>query len=182
MLALYHRWEALGPDPLPAAISLLDRLRRELDAVSVFDTELNRRYLAGARRRPGAPVPPEETAFRRRLFTALKNHRRTVHDVLDETTDLHESETAALLADTHAIAIVAAVSGLRRTASAFRDHHLALGTAWKAAHAQLPPVLTTLSSTAAPGHGTSTVAARVTRMDAALARAAREADAQRLAG
>ncbi|MFJ3106522.1 hypothetical protein [Streptomyces sp. NPDC086835] len=41
-------------------------------------------------------------------------------EVLDETTDLHERETATVLAATHAFAIVAASSGHRRTATAFR--------------------------------------------------------------
>lgn len=121
MRTLHRKWEAKGPDPLPAAITLLERLRAALDSVAVLDTELNRRYLAGTRPRAAGAVPREEAAFRRRLLTALKAGTRTVHDVLDPASDLHESETATVLEDTHAFAIVAACFGHHRTVAAFRS-------------------------------------------------------------
>ncbi|MER7001133.1 hypothetical protein [Streptomyces sp. NPDC000410] len=115
MRTLHREWEAKGPAPLPAAITLLERLRAALDSVAVLDTELGRRYLAGTRPGPDGAVPREEVAFRRRLLMALESGTRTVHNVLDQASEVHESESATIVADTHAFAIVAAAVGHRRT-------------------------------------------------------------------
>ncbi|MEU2134736.1 hypothetical protein [Streptomyces sp. NPDC018352] len=96
MRTLYSQWEAKGPDPLPAAITLLERLRAALDSVAVLDTELNRRYLAGTRSRSASAALREEAAIRRGLLTTLKSGTRTVHDVLDQASDAHDSETATV--------------------------------------------------------------------------------------
>ncbi|MET8537957.1 hypothetical protein ABZV67_41100 [Streptomyces sp. NPDC005065] len=177
MRTLYRKWEALGPDPLPAAITLLERLRAALDSVAVLDTELNRRYLAGTRPRSASAVPREEAAFRRRLLTTLKLGTRTVHDVLDQASDVHESETATALEDTHAFAIVAAAFGHRRTVAAFRRQGLALGAPWKDVRDQMAPLLVGPPSTKdAPADSDVD---RAARLDVGLARAAKAADAQR---
>ncbi|MEU0633331.1 hypothetical protein [Streptomyces sp. NPDC005989] len=81
--------------------------------MAVFDTELNRRSLVGTRSRSASAAIREGAAFRRRLLTTLKSGTRTVHDVLDQASDAHESETATVLEDTHAFAIVAAAFGHR---------------------------------------------------------------------
>jgi heme oxygenase len=83
---------------------------------------------------------PQEEAASRHLFAAPKASKRTVSEVLDETTDLHESETATVLAATHAFAIVAVGSGHRRR------HHLSLDTSWK--DARMPQLLNGLTTKA----------------------------------
>ncbi|MER7000517.1 hypothetical protein [Streptomyces sp. NPDC000410] len=175
MRTLHRTWEAKGPDPLPAAITLLERLRAALDSVAVLDTELGRRYLTGTRPGPDGAVPREQTAFRRRLLTALKSGTRTVPDVLDQASDVHESESATVLADTHAFAIVAAAFGHRRTVAAFRQHRLALGAPWKDVRDQIAPLLADLTPATAADFDVD----RAARLDADLARAAEAADAQR---
>ncbi|MGW7465324.1 hypothetical protein ACWGJT_11560 [Streptomyces xantholiticus] len=145
MRTLHRKWETKGPDPPPAAITLLERLKAALDSVAVLDAELGRRYLAGTRPRPDGAVPREEAAFRRRLLTALKAGTRTVHEVLDQASDVHESEKASVLEDMHAFAIVAATCGHRRTLAAFRRHGLALGAPWRDVRDQMAPLLAGLT-------------------------------------
>lgn len=65
MRTLYRKWEAKGPDPLPAAITLLEQLRAALDSVAVLDTELNRRYLAA----PAPALPARHPGRRPRSAT-----------------------------------------------------------------------------------------------------------------
>ncbi|MEV4334191.1 hypothetical protein AB0K02_27300 [Streptomyces sp. NPDC049597] len=168
MRTVHRTWEAKGPDPLPAAIIVLERLRAALDSVAVLDTELNRRYLAGTRPRPDGAVPREEAAFRRRLLTALKAGTRTVH----------ESERATVLEDTHAFAIVAACFGHRRTLAAFRRHGFALGAPWRDVRDQMAPLLASLTP-AEGGPADADVEKAAAGLDAGLVRAAEAADAQR---
>lgn len=178
MRTLHRKWEAKGPDPLPAAIIVLERLRAALASVAVLDAELNRRYLAGTRPRPDGAVPREEAAFRRRLLTSLKAGTRTVHDVLDRASDVHESERATVLEDTHAFAIVAACFGHRRTLAVFRRHGFALGAPWRDVRGQMAPLLAGLTP-AEGGPADADVEKAAAGLDAGLVRAAEAADAQR---
>ncbi|MFE6133880.1 hypothetical protein ACFQ6Q_37330, partial [Streptomyces sp. NPDC056437] len=178
LLVLHHRWEALGPDPLPAAINPLNRLRTELDAVAVLDTELNRRYLADSGHHGTDPVPREEAAFRRHLFSTLKTGRRTPADVVDASSDLHDNETAVVLDQTHAFAIAAAL-GHRRSVAAFRQNHLAFNTPWADARARMPQLIVGLTA-AKNSTAEARIVERAGQVDSGLARASEEADQQRL--
>ncbi|MFD7445030.1 hypothetical protein [Streptomyces sp. NPDC059909] len=109
MRALHRTWETLGPDPLPAALILLERLRAA-PTRRPLDTELNRRnpYAPFRHAAGGSRIPPQAPHH-------PDSSKHTVHDVLDQASDLHESETATVLEDTHAFAIVAASFGHCRT-------------------------------------------------------------------
>ncbi|WP_158858112.1 hypothetical protein [Streptomyces sp. NRRL B-1347] len=82
MLSRYAAWQALGPNPLPQGLKILEGMRVHLDAVRVLDAELKRRYTAGAAAHPVGITERQAAAFRRRLFADLGSGRRSVDGLL----------------------------------------------------------------------------------------------------
>jgi len=155
MLSRYTAWQALGPNPLPHGRKTLDRLRVHLDAVQVQDTELKRRYAAGASAGPEGITERQAAAFRRRLFAALAAGRRTIDELLQPTDRLGDQQ--ALLDTTHAFAVFSAQHGHRVAAAAFEHVRVPVSLSWQAAASHLPALVQatgTIASTppASPDH------------------------------
>ncbi|MFF9901526.1 hypothetical protein [Streptomyces longispororuber] len=94
MLSRYAAWQALGPNPLPQGLKVLEQMRVHLDAVRVLDAELKRRYSAGAAAPPAGITGRQAAAFRRRLFADLGSGRRSV-DMLLLSNDRLDAQRAS---------------------------------------------------------------------------------------
>ncbi|TRO55780.1 hypothetical protein [Streptomyces sp. IB201691-2A2] len=155
MLSRYAVWQALGPDPLPQGRKTLDRLRVHLDAVYVLDTELKRRYVAGALASPVGITERQADAFRRRLFADLAAGRRGVDELLQPNDRLGDQQ--ALLDGTHAFAVFSAQYGHRTAAAAFESVRVPVSLSWQAAADHLPTLVqatarTVATPSASPDH------------------------------
>jgi hypothetical protein len=153
MLSRYTAWQALGPDPLPQGRKALDRLRVHLDAVHVLDTELKRRYTAGASASPDGITERQAAAFRRRLFADLAAGRRAVAELMQPNDRLGDQR--ALLDATHAFAVFSAQYGHRIAAAAFEHARVPVSLSWQAAADHLSALVEATAAaapTASPDH------------------------------
>ncbi|MFJ8828061.1 hypothetical protein ACIREE_40870 [Streptomyces sp. NPDC102467] len=153
MLSRYAVWQALGPDPLPQGRKALDRLRIHLDAVHVLDTELKRRYPAGAAVGPVGVTERQAAAFRRRLLADLAAGRRSVNELLQSDDCMGDQQ--ALLGATHVFAVVSAQYGHRIAAAAFETARVPVSLSWQAASQYLPTLVqaaTVVAQSASPDH------------------------------
>jgi hypothetical protein len=169
MLSRYTAWQALGPNPLPQGRKTLDRLRVHLDAVHVLDTELKRRYAAGASASPEGITERQAAAFRRRLFAALTAGRRTVDELLQPTDRLGDQ---ALLDATHAFAVFSAQYGHRVAAATFEHERVPVSLSWQAAAAHLPALVQSTGTVASTPAASRDHLEEITSLDSEAAAAA----------
>jgi hypothetical protein len=164
MLSRYDAWQALGPDPLPRGRKTLDQLRFHLDAVHVLDTELKRRYAAGAAASPVGITERRAAASRRRLFTDLTAGRRCIDELLQ--TDDRLGDQQALLDATHAFGLFSAQYGHRIAAAAFAYARVPVSLSWLAATAHLPALVQATGTVASRPSAASDCLEEATRLDA----------------
>ncbi|WP_157876852.1 hypothetical protein, partial [Streptomyces graminilatus] len=170
MLSRYTAWQALGPNPLPQGRKVLDRLRVHLDAVGVLDTELKRRYAAGASASPEGITGQQAAAFRRRLFAALAAGRRTIDDLLQPTDRLGDQQ--ALLDATHAFAVFSAQYGHRVAAAAFEHARVPVSLSWQAASAHMPVLVRATGTVVSTPSASTDHLQEITSLDSEAAAAA----------
>ncbi|MEV7864340.1 hypothetical protein AB0O86_37805 [Streptomyces hirsutus] len=102
----------------------------------VLDTELKRRYTAGASASPVGITERQAAAFRRRLLADLAARRCSVDELLQSNDRLGDQQ--ALLGATHAFAVFSAQYGHRIAAAAFESTRVPVSLSWQAASEYLP--------------------------------------------